>query len=189
MAAPKTSIELLPQEEWQESKFGRILKWALTVGRHIVIFTELIVILAFLSRFKLDRDLADLGEKIKSKQNIVASASSFEEEFRFLQKRLQTIETMREKELKAGLIITELAAIIPLEVKLSNLSIKSNSVSLTATSLSEGGLAALINNLKKSKKFEKLTLTTVETAKEEEKEVGIKFQLNSTLVKEVKNGS
>ena len=61
MAAPKKhEIELLPKEEWEKTSFGKFIKWTLNVGRYIVIATELIVILAFVSRFKLDRDLTDL---------------------------------------------------------------------------------------------------------------------------------
>ncbi len=88
MAARKSTIELLPQENWEKGTFGRLLKWALTVGRYIVIITELIVILAFLSRFKFDRDLTDLNEKVKQQQAIVQSSAQFEQKFRFLQKQL-----------------------------------------------------------------------------------------------------
>ena len=62
---PKKDINLLPREEFEQKTVGRFLIWALTVGRWIVIVTELIVITAFLSRFKLDRDLANLYEKIR----------------------------------------------------------------------------------------------------------------------------
>ena len=84
MAAPKSEIELLPQEGWEKGTLGKLLKWALTAGRYIVIVTELAVIMAFLSRFKFDRELTDLHEEIKQKQAVIQSAQSFETEFRFL---------------------------------------------------------------------------------------------------------
>ncbi len=177
MAAPKTSIELLPQEEWQKGSLGKLLKWVLTIGRHIVIVTELVVILAFLSRFKLDRDLSDLGESIKQKQMVVESSSEFEKRFRFLQQQLDAIENLKKSRLETA--ITELASLLPVDVKLSEFDIKNNQVSLTATSLSESGLATFLTNLKNSTRFENLTLTQVSS--EVEKEVGINFQLQGDL--------
>ena len=95
MAARKKAIEFLPQEEWQKGTLGHLLKWALTVGRFIVVFTELIVILAFLSRFKFDRDLTDLNEAVSQKKAIVEAAADFEQDFLFLQKQLETIAGLK----------------------------------------------------------------------------------------------
>jgi len=177
MAAPKREIELLPREEWEKTAFGKLLKWTLTVGRYIVIVTELIVILAFLSRFKLDRDLTDLYEEIKRKQAIIEATSDFEEEFRFLQKRLATIEELEKKQLATEGIVEELSFLIPLDVSLTELAIKEKEVSLTATALSEQGLASFLNNLKASTKFERVVLSDVSLGTK--KGVGIQFSLKS----------
>ncbi len=67
MAARKNQqlINLLPQEEFAVSTLGRILAWLMSTFRYIVIAVEMVVMLAFLSRFWLewnthDVDLADL---------------------------------------------------------------------------------------------------------------------------------
>ena len=78
MAAQNKDIELLPKEEWEKTSLGKFIKWVLTVGRYIVIFTELIVISAFISRFKLDRDLSKIYEDIEKKQSLVVASSDFE---------------------------------------------------------------------------------------------------------------
>lgn len=180
MAAPKTSIEFLSQEEWEKSTLGKVLKWALTIGRHIVILTELVVIVAFLSRFKLDRDLSDLGEKIKQEQAIITASADFETDFRFLQKRLAKIEDLRKNQLESAEILNELASNLPLDVVLSDFNAYGNQVSLTATSLSEIGLANFLRNLKASPRFKNLSLSQVSL--ESGKEVGIKFTVISDLV-------
>lgn len=176
-AARKRDIELLPKEEWEKTSFGRFLKWALTAGRWIVIITELIVILAFLSRFKLDRDLTELYEDIKQKQTVIESASDFEDKFRFLQKRLATIDGLEKKQLAAEKVIDEIALLTPLDVSLNNLTISGKEISLTATALSEQGLATFLNNFKSSPKFEKLIISDVSSGTE--KGVGIQFELKS----------
>lgn len=188
MAAPKKSIEFLPHEDWERGTFGKLLKWALTVGRHIVIITELVVILAFLSRFKLDRDLTDLGEKVHQKQAIVVSSAPFEKEFRFLQKRLEKIEDLKKNQLEADIILAELTALTPVDVYLSDFDVNQKKVTLSATALSEAGLATFLKNLKNSSRFEKLSLSQVSLGAGQE--IGIKFQIISELVPgKVKNGS
>lgn len=182
MAAPKKSIELLPQEEWEQGTTGKILKWTLTVGRHIVIFTELIVILAFLSRFKFDRELTDLNEEVKQKKAIIESSAQFEKSFRFLQKKIDTAESLRKNQVQSDKILTELSSLIPVDVALSDFNVSGKQISFSATALSEAGLATFIKNLRESPKFEKLILSQVNLGLGNE--VGIKFQLKTDLIPE-----
>lgn len=181
MAALKTNIELLPQEEWEKTTFGKILAWSLTVGRWIVIVTELVVIMAFLSRFKLDRDLTDLNEKVKQQQSIITASSQFEKEFRFLQKRIKTIENLYLQQLAAEKLLNDLAALTPLDVTLSDIRVDKNQISLKANASSEAGLSTFINNLKKSSQFDNVTITKLGLA--QEGEMGIIFELKTGIKK------
>lgn len=181
MAARKSNIEFLPKEEWEKGTLGKFLKWALTVGRYIVILVELVVILAFLSRFKFDRDLTNLSEKTKQQQAIIQSSAQFEQKFRFLQKQISAIETLEKNRLETNKVLNELARLTPINVFLSDLSVSNKEISLTATALSEGGLASFIKNLKNSPLFEKITLSQVSSVGE--KAIGINFQLKSEFKK------
>lgn len=181
MAAPKSNIEFLPQEDWEKTSFGRFLKWLLTIGRYIVIFTELIVILAFLSRFKLDRDLTDLYEEIEAKQAIIQTSVDFESDFRFLQKQLSTIQGLRKDQLQTEQLMEEIAALTPIDVYFSDLSITGDKASFTANALSEAGLATFINNLKRSSRFSNLEIGTLEIGTKEG--IGITFTLKSQISK------
>lgn len=179
MAARKTNIEFLPREEWEKKPSGKFLKWVLTVGRYIVVVTEFIVILAFLSRFKLDRDLTNLHEDIRQKQAIIKSSAIFEKRFRFLQKRLSTIEGLEKTQIEADAILAELASLTPIDVYLSNFAVSGKVVSLTATALSESGLATLLNNLKRSSRFTNISVSQLSIAGVEG--VGIQFEVGSEL--------
>lgn len=183
MAARRREIELVPKEEWEKRPLGQFLKWTLTIGRYIVIITELIVILAFLSRFKLDRDLTDLYEEIRQKQAIIESASDLESDFRFLQKGLATIQNLEETQLGAARVLEELAHLTPLDVSFSDLSSTSEEISFSATALSEAGMATFLNKLKTSDRFKDLNLSQVslDTAKE----IGIQFKLSARLSKSI----
>lgn len=181
MAAQKNIIEFLPQEDWEKKPAGKILKWALSIGRYIVITTELIVIIAFLSRFKFDRDLTDLNEEIKQKQTIIESQAQFEQEFRFLQKKLAAIESLEKQRLQTNKILDELSSLTPIDVYLSNLQINNQEINLSAIALSETGLATLINNIKNSSLFNNLNLSQVSSGAE--KTIGINFEVKSKLAK------
>ena len=144
----KKTINFLLEDELEKSPLGKFLKWALNIGRHIIIFTELIVITAFAARFKLDKDLANLHEEIIQKQTIIESSAELENEVRFLQKRLTAIDMAQKQSLKTSFILEELSRIIPFDVVFSDLEINKKSILLTGTSLSNVGIATFLSGLK-----------------------------------------
>ncbi len=164
---PKTTIEFIPQEEWERTSFGRFLKWLLNIGRWIVIVTEMIVIIAFLSRFKLDRDLTNLNEAVKQKQAIVNASSDFEKDFRFLQKRLSTIEGLEKNQLEGDKILEIFSQVTPAGIRLSNFSLTGDKVSLTAAADSEATFAVFLRNLKQEPKLTSLSLDKVMVSEEQ----------------------
>jgi methyl coenzyme M reductase subunit C-like uncharacterized protein (methanogenesis marker protein 7) len=74
----KKEISLLPDEENLNTLSARVLRYLTTIGRVIIILTELAVISAFLSRFWLDRKNADLSETIRQQKAILESTQEFE---------------------------------------------------------------------------------------------------------------
>ena len=88
----KKEISLLPDSENINNIGARAIRWVTTVGRYVIIFTELIVISAFVSRFWLDRKNADLSEVIRQQKAILESTKDFETEYSLLQQRLKFIK-------------------------------------------------------------------------------------------------
>jgi len=164
---PKTTIEFIPQEEWERTSFGKFLKWLLNIGRWIVIVTEMIVIIAFLSRFKLDRDLTNLNETVKQKQAIVKASADFEKDFRFLQKRLSTIEGLGKNQLEADKILEIFSGVTPAGIQLSNFSLRGEKINLTAAADSETTFAVFLQNLKQESKLASLALDKVIVSEEQ----------------------
>jgi len=178
MTAPKKEISLLPTEGFEKTQLGRFLKWALGIGRWIVIATELVVILCFLSRFKLDRDLTDLGEKIKQQQAIIVSFGDFEKDFRNLQERLATIDRLEKEQLLAANCLNELSKTVPLDVSLSSLTVGQKKVVISALALSEAGFSSFIKELEGNPKFKGITLAEVKREKPGE----VEFELTAEIV-------
>ena len=78
MPADSIRINLLGQQDLEHTPWGRIVSWATTYGRYIMITTEIMVLLAFISRFSLDRKNTDLTEEVTQKQAILEANTSFE---------------------------------------------------------------------------------------------------------------
>jgi Tfp pilus assembly protein PilN len=179
MAAQKTNVNLLSKDPFSESLLGKILLWALSIGRYIVVFTELVVILSFLSRFKLDRDLTDLNASIDQRLAEVNSYGSLESEVRSLQERLRFVRQTGDQ-FKPQQVITILASITPPDVKLDQLSIKGDRIQLSATSLSSQSFALFTRGIQQQSSLTNIQLLNISSG--DQNDPGIKFELRADVV-------
>lgn len=143
-------INLLPKDAFEFSALGKILKWAMTTGRVLVVLTEFVVILAFGSRFYFDKRLNDLIEVIDQKQAVVDSYAEIENKMRDLLSRQAIIDKYLADNLGVNNIINQTKRSTPADVNFTEININYKGFSLTGTSGSEGGLANLLvglNNL------------------------------------------
>ena len=157
-----TSVNLLSKDPFSESFIGKVLMWALSIGRYIVVFTELVVILSFLSRFTLDRQMTDLNSKINQQLLIVQSYGDLEESFRSLQDKLEFVRSQTEKN-NIEDVLEKIVSRLPPDVKLVKLSVRNDTVSISATTLSSGGMSRFINGLRANKEFTDIKLSSVTT--------------------------
>jgi len=168
-------INLLPEDK---QPLGSFLSWVLTSGRYIVIGTEIIVLIAFLSRFKLDRDLTDLHQSIAQKQAIVLAAQDLEKQVRILQNHLLIIKKFENQRDFPPKLLATFEQLIPIDVSLTELSSQEAELTLKATAGSNQGFSAFINNLSSSPSFKDISLDNVG-----KNETGaIEFQITTTLV-------
>ncbi len=163
MSARSHGINLLPQSEFEVSFVGRFLHWAITSGRYIIILVEAIVIIAFLSRFKLDQELSDLSASIEGEKRIIASQSEQEKGFREIQKKLDVAQTMLNSQMKLSEQLDGLLATLPQEVKLESLFIRTSDISLAGTTNSETALGQMLLAMGKNPNWKELNLTNLST--------------------------
>lgn len=140
-------VNLLPKTAWEVSFWGRFFKWAVTTGRYIVILTELVVIAAFLSRFKLDKDYADLGDRINGKKTVLTSMAETEKRFRLAQGRLVEAERILENQLKATETLDKVTAKVPVGTILESLTISKKEILVEATAESNTGMGVFLSRL------------------------------------------
>ena len=151
------SINLLPQEEFEASTLGRVLRWATGSFRIIVIITEMVVMAAFLSRFWLDAQNSDLNDSIKIKSAQISAQKDFEDQFRKVQTKLDLFKKINQTPQSSGRIDL-IAAKVPNEIVLSSITVDSTSSQVKGISTSELGIAQFISNLKAEPTFKLVEL-------------------------------
>lgn len=178
MPAKKLSnINLLPLDEFEKSIVGKAMKWALSAGKSIVIVTEFVVILAFLSRFKLDRDLNDLNEVILQKQAVVESFVETEATMRKFQDKLAVVSEGDSASIGFGTIWGKLGSITPSDTFYDSIEMGKGRLVLKGVAGSESGFGSLIDQLKKDATYSQIQLSDVELS---QKKGGVSFTISAT---------
>ena len=163
----KNQINLLLQEEFAGSTMGRVLLWALSTFRIIVIVTEMVVMIAFLSRFWLDARNVDLNDLIKQKQAVLASSSDFEKDFRNTQKRLKVFSALTPEERPISSYLTTIASYLPSDTSLSSYSYSGGTIQVKGEAVSEAGIAQFIVNLEEAGSFETVEMINLDSSRQE----------------------
>jgi Tfp pilus assembly protein PilN len=152
----------VPQDPFFQTQLGRALQWALSAGRYIVMFTELIVVLSFATRFYLDRQVTDLNQTIARKEAVVQSFGGLEQEFKSVQEKINQYSQIAQRKNLVE-VFPILAQVIPDGVELQELAITSDQISIVGTVLSQRSLNLLINNLQISPNFTNVVVNTIES--------------------------
>lgn len=171
-------VNFVPKDPFYESLVGKVSLWALRVGRYIVIFTEIIVVMSFASRFKLDRDLTDLNTSITQKTNVVLSYADTEKNMRLIQKRSEIVA----KTLQENIPLKQfdlLISLVPNDVKLTRLSYNVDELMLAGTARSSTSLASFLGLIQKNPSFKGVSLDQVTTG--DKKDPGFNFGMRITL--------
>lgn len=163
MAAHRPSIDLLAREDFAQRSIGRLLLWILTVGRYIVIFTELIVIAGFVTRVVLDRNLSHVNEDLYEQQAILASYQPVEDRLRRIDQQLTAYGRIASDRLDGSQLTSDLTQMTPVDLRYDLLDITPEAVEIRATALSPGGFAAYITRLQAYPPFLDLVLESVQT--------------------------
>lgn len=164
----KKEVSLLPESENPNSFNARLIKWLTNVGRAIIIITELLVVIAFISRFWLDRRNADLSDIIRQQQAILDTTKDFEKEYSFLQQKLKIIKNFYANQPDYGQKIDSLIQSTPQDIIYNNLSMVSDktthkiSANLSLIAYNESSIVDFITNLTLNSDIESVNLNQIE---------------------------
>jgi len=176
MPAEHPTINLLGQDTSANSPWNRIMDWISTYGRYIMITTELIVLIAFASRFTLDRKLTDLKEDIAEKQEILEVNADLEKNIRTVQKKIDTVKILIQQQPVPINTLILIQTLLPLGTQLESLTIDKEKVTAAVIADTAGSFTQLLANLSVSKK-----LTNIEVGKVGKNQYGIHFIVTAKI--------
>jgi Tfp pilus assembly protein PilN len=156
------AINLLPKDPFFESIIGRVLQWALSGGRYVVIFTELIVIVSFAARFTLDRQVTDLNQALHQKEAIIDSFAELEDNFTAAQAKISAY-TQIEQETNITDVFIQLQTVTPESISLNSLTVRPTSVIISGNTLSQSAFNVFITNLQLSTHFHNVAVDRIES--------------------------
>ena len=178
MPANQIAINLLNTEGNVNSPFNRIMVWITTYGRYIMITTELVVLIAFASRFSLDRKLSDLKENITQKQEILEVNVDLENEIRQVQDKLSAIKLLIVDQPIPVDALVIIYTLLPTGTYMDSLKIDNTKLTANVTANSSESFTQFISNFSSTK-----TLAGVEIGKVGKRPSGIQFTLTANIVK------
>ena len=169
MAARKKKeeqINLLPQKGFQSSTAGRVLAWILSTFRIIVIVTEIIVMIAFLSRFWFDAQNTNLNEQIQQKKDVLLAYQDFEHNFKDVQKRLKIYSNLTRNKISGVNVAETVKYFLPPDIVATEISDEKNKLEVVGETSNERSIQQLVVNLNSVPIFKNTSLTGVNTKKD-----------------------
>ncbi len=169
------------------SSTDKILTWALSVGRWIVIVTELVVIGAFIWRFSLDMRLTALQEDIETQKNHIRAFASVETEFRAAQQRINSVAEALDLQPDIPTIFSEFNKSFPrtTDLKINRFNWNKNIISITGEAVDETTISLFENTLRSSPLVTSVNLTNVSLKVENNPELAgthlYEFNLNASI--------
>lgn len=160
MAKTSPSINLLVTRH--ENYVDRFISWALSIGRVVVIVTELIALSAFLYRFTLDRELIDLHSKIRQEQSLLNLLKDNEETFRSVQNKLSLASNFANLGKGKVKIFKEIVEMAPSGMVFNNLTLQEDRVRINANLNSVSSLSNFVDSLKSYPKVDKVIIDKIE---------------------------
>ncbi len=156
-------INLLPEASFETTTAGRVLSWVLSSFRIIVIVTEIIVMIAFLSRFWLDAQNTDLNDEIKNKTAVLSASKDFEREFKNIQNKLNVFSKLTENQGIYTDTLSNIVSYLPSDLFLTSITFEGQLIEIEGYSPNEVSIQQLIVNLSSSGKFSDIALSKLET--------------------------
>lgn len=140
----------------------KILDWALTIGRFLIILTETIALIIFVSRFSLDRELVDLHDNIKRKQQLLQSLNKTEGNFRSLQARLAIAKKLEGSSGNLASLLKEILSASQSNGVITAFTMSERTILINSNVKSTSAITTLVNAIKNNPRIASVSLDKIE---------------------------
>lgn len=145
----------------QTNKYDDIVRWALSVGRLLIIITELVAFSAFIYRFSLDRTIIDLHSKIKQERIILDSLKDKELLYRNTQERISLVKQISIKGNAKLDVFNDILALTPQGVTFNSFDFQENELNIDSNIESSSSLNSFTKSLKNYSKISSVSITNI----------------------------
>lgn len=159
MAEKITTINLLPHDG--DTLINQVIDWALSIGRLLVILTEIVALATFIYRFSLDMQIVDFHDKIKSESYIIDNFQSQENTFRDIQTRLATAKQYTVVGKTTGTVFSSILNAGKGHITFVDLTVSTQNAKIVAAAQSPGGLSQFVNALKNNPQITSVSIDKV----------------------------
>ena len=165
-------LNLLDSLEQEQNQWDQVANWALTIGRWIVILTEIVVIGALIFRFNIDKQLSNLRRTVEQNRQLLEnSLQRSEQRFHHTQLRLNLLaQDIQQQHDYADLLLTVAKSIPDQGIALNKITPTpstsrqatkqptSPSLRLTGVADKEEYVSGFVHQLRLSGKFTRVTV-------------------------------
>lgn len=167
----KEEINLLPKSGFSSTTSGRVLSWLLSTFRVIVIVTEILVMVAFLSRFWLDAQNSDLNDQMRQKKNLLETYTNFEKDLADTQKRIEIYSLYTQNSGDYTDVLGYLTSSLPPDVILTQLNLSRSAVQIEGVSPNERSIQQFISNIQSDQRFSGVTIDNLQTGNQQSEQI------------------
>lgn len=145
-----------------ETLVDRVIGFALTIGRVLIICTELVALGAFLYRFTLDQTLVGLHDTITQQEAVINLLRDNETKFRGVQDRLQTASILLTQSGELSTYLIDVESFAPSDMNIQNITAATDGIRVQATVQSVDSLTAFVNKLKAYPQVKSVSLDRID---------------------------
>lgn len=156
----KYKINLLTLKK--ETLSDRVVYFALHYLRYILVITQIVVIIVFFIKFKVDQEIIDLKESVSQKQEIIAVSKPLIDEAQRINRQIGEISTIVTEQDNLREAFNYILSVFPADLYLSSLSIRGTKFVLTGMSANPNAIRFFLNRLQKDARFESIALKNIQ---------------------------
>lgn len=145
----------------KETLADRFIYFALNYLRYILVITQIVVIVVFFIKFKVDQDIIDLKEAVGQKQEIIFVSRPLTEEAKRISQKLNEIHTLLSGQEVLATAFDYLLSIFPSDLFLDTLSIEGTTIKLIGRSTNPNTIKAFLTRLQKEGHFKTVNLSSI----------------------------
>lgn len=143
----------------------RLITWLLSSGRYIFAVVNALVLIAFITRFKLDADLVSKNEAIAEQVPYIESLRPYELLIRDTQLKLSTIDAVKKNALDWQLLLKKIADQVPASIAITGINIDNNigsaTIHISGQTQFTSDITSFVTGLKEDNTFSGVSLSSI----------------------------